>query len=80
MSGINLSLKLVKYKENPGLNARLPNYSVKMGFGLHVGWAIEVLINKLQIFYLYINKNNKKIFFFFFLFYKIYINIYLFKY
>jgi len=41
MSGINLSKKLKKYKENPGLNARLPNYSVKMGFGLHVGWAIE---------------------------------------
>ena len=42
MSGINLSKKLVKYKENPGLRARLPNYTVKMGFGLHVGWAIEV--------------------------------------
>eukprot|EP00891_Asterochloris_glomerata_P009900 jgi/Astpho2/9900/e_gw1.00152.86.1_t len=23
------------------LNARMPNYQVKMGFGLHVGWAIE---------------------------------------
>jgi class 3 adenylate cyclase len=23
------------------LNERMPNYSVKMGFGLHVGWAIE---------------------------------------
>jgi class 3 adenylate cyclase len=32
---------LIKYKENPGLNLRLPNYSVKMGFGLHCGWAIE---------------------------------------
>lgn len=49
MSGINLSKKLKKYKENPGLNARLPNYSVKMGFGLHVGWAIEVLIFKIFI-------------------------------
>jgi hypothetical protein len=39
-----LSHKLVKYNTHPGLNARLENYSVKMGFGLHVGWAIEVKI------------------------------------
>lgn len=38
---IKKSRKLVKYKENRGLNERMPNYSVKMGFGLHVGWAIE---------------------------------------
>jgi hypothetical protein len=36
-----LSKKLLKYKSHEGLNERLPNYSVKMGFGLHVGWAIE---------------------------------------
>lgn len=30
-----LSKKLVKYNIHPGLNARLENYSVKMGFGLH---------------------------------------------
>ena len=37
-----MSTKLAKYKKNEGLLKRLPNYSVKMGFGLHVGWAIEV--------------------------------------
>lgn len=41
VSALKKSRKLVKYKENKGLNERLPNYSVKMGFGLHVGWAIE---------------------------------------
>ncbi len=41
MSGINASPKLSKYRSNEGLNERIPNYSVKMGFGLHVGWAIE---------------------------------------
>jgi class 3 adenylate cyclase len=41
ISSIRKSRKLVKYKENKGLNERMPNYSVKMGFGLHVGWAIE---------------------------------------
>jgi class 3 adenylate cyclase len=41
ISAIKVSRNLVKYKENKELNVRMPNYSVKMGFGLHVGWAIE---------------------------------------
>jgi class 3 adenylate cyclase len=41
VSGLKRSRKMVKYKEHKGLNHRMPNYSVKMGFGLHVGWAIE---------------------------------------
>ena len=41
ISQIKKSRKLVKYQYHPGLNLRMPNYSVKMGFGLHVGWAIE---------------------------------------
>lgn len=41
ISSIKKSRKLVKYSENEGLNKRMPNYSVKMGFGLHVGWSIE---------------------------------------
>lgn len=41
ISSIKTSRNLVKYKENKGLNERMPNYSVKMGFGLHLGWAIE---------------------------------------
>lgn len=33
---------LQKYKQNEGLKNRIKNYEgVKMGFGLHVGWAIE---------------------------------------
>jgi len=30
-----------KYANHAGLNKRMPNYEVKMGFGLHQGWAIE---------------------------------------
>ena len=30
-----------KYANHTGLNTRMPNYEVKMGFGLHLGWAIE---------------------------------------
>ena len=41
ISASKRSRKLLKYKENKKLNERMPNYSVKMGFGLHVGWAIE---------------------------------------
>lgn len=36
-----MSNKLVKYNNNPQLNAKYPNYSVNMGMGLHIGWAIE---------------------------------------
>ena len=35
------SHKLDKYRKNPGLNERIKNYSVKLGFGLHCGWSIE---------------------------------------
>ncbi len=41
IAALRRSRKLVKYKENKLLNDRMPNYSVKMGLGLHVGWAIE---------------------------------------
>lgn len=41
ISQIKRSRKLVKYSEHKGLNERMPNYSVKLGYGLHVGWAIE---------------------------------------
>jgi class 3 adenylate cyclase len=42
ITSVSISRKLEKYKGHPGLNERLPNYCVKMGFGLHLGWAIEV--------------------------------------
>jgi len=41
IAGLKRSRKLLKYSQHKGLNDRMPNYSVKMGLGLHVGWAIE---------------------------------------
>lgn len=41
ITNVAMSPKLAKYKTHAGLNKRIPNYSVKMGFGLHLGWAIE---------------------------------------
>jgi class 3 adenylate cyclase len=38
---INRNPKILKYRKNEALRRQMPNYSVKMGFGLHVGWAIE---------------------------------------
>jgi hypothetical protein len=38
---INRDPKMLRYRKNARLNAHLPNYAVRMGFGLHVGWAIE---------------------------------------
>ena len=41
IASIKKSRKLLRFKENKILNERIPNYQIKMGFGLHVGWAIE---------------------------------------
>jgi class 3 adenylate cyclase len=55
---INKSRNLYQYRSYEKLNARMPNYSVKMGFGLHVGWAIEGAIGsdfKVDVSYLSAN-------------------------
>lgn len=41
IAAVNKSKKMAKYREYEDLNARMPNYRVKMGFGMHAGWAIE---------------------------------------
>lgn len=41
IAALKRSRNLIQYKEHKALNERMPNYSVKMGFGLHVGYAIE---------------------------------------
>ena len=41
MSGLKRSRRIKMYCDHPGLNERMPNYDVRMGFGLHAGWAIE---------------------------------------
>ena len=35
---------MLNYREHLGLNQRIPEYKVKLGFGLHIGWSIEGLI------------------------------------
>ena len=42
VAAIARSETLQKYKNNKGLQDRIKDYwGVKMGFGLHFGWAIE---------------------------------------
>merc|ERR1711881_405320 len=41
VAAVARSAVLAEYQEHPGLLARLPNYRVRMGFGLHLGSAIE---------------------------------------
>jgi class 3 adenylate cyclase len=41
IAALKRARKLVKYSNHQGLNARMPGFEVKMGYGLHVGWAIE---------------------------------------
>jgi hypothetical protein len=43
---ITVSRVLKAYSNRADLNARMPGFSVQMGFGLHVGWAIEGAIGE----------------------------------
>ena len=36
--------QILAYREHKGLNERIKDYAVKIGYGLHMGWAIEGLI------------------------------------
>jgi class 3 adenylate cyclase len=38
---INKFSHILEYRQDKGLTDRMPGYAVKMGFGLHQGWAIE---------------------------------------
>lgn len=46
---IAVSSLLKKYSNRADLNARMPGFMVQMGFGLHVGWAIEGAIGEMMI-------------------------------
>jgi class 3 adenylate cyclase len=38
---INKDKRILAYRNDPGIMSNLPDYKVNMGFGLHLGWAIE---------------------------------------
>ncbi|EGR33596.1 hypothetical protein IMG5_048380 [Ichthyophthirius multifiliis] len=38
---LNREPKILAYRSDKRLNRRMPNYKVKIGFGLHIGWSIE---------------------------------------
>lgn len=41
LSGIKKSRKMLRYKNHDGLNKRMKNYEVRLGLGMHLGYAIE---------------------------------------
>ena len=41
ISELNRNLTILKYNEHQAILEKLPNFKVKMGFGLHFGWGIE---------------------------------------
>ena len=41
IASISRKSQVLEYNENEKLIERMPNYKVKLGFGLHSGWAIE---------------------------------------
>lgn len=44
---LHTSGHILKYSRNAKINDRIHNYQVKMGFGLHLGWAIEGAIGSI---------------------------------
>jgi class 3 adenylate cyclase len=57
---VHTSPTLNRYKSNPLLCRRIPGFHVNMGFGLHIGWAIEGAIgsdHKIDASYLSPNVN-----------------------
>ena len=46
-AALRRSPKMAAYAANPRLAARMPGFRVRMGYGLHVGWAIEGAIGSL---------------------------------
>lgn len=38
---INKDPLILEYRNHPKLKHKIPNFKVDMGFGLHIGWAIE---------------------------------------
>ena len=64
LAGIWESWKCDSYWDNEDLNAWMPNYWVSLGFGLHIGWAIEGAIGstfKIDASYLSPNVNMANI-------------------
>ena len=58
------SWKCDAYRDNEDLNKWMPNYRVSLGFGLHIGWAIEGAIGstfKIDASYLSPNVNMSNI-------------------
>ena len=41
ISGLKKSRKMIKYRQHPGLNKLMPNYDVRLGMGLHMGYSVE---------------------------------------
>ena len=41
ISGLKKARKMVKYREHEEFNKRMPNYDVRLGMGLHMGFSIE---------------------------------------
>lgn len=41
MAALKRARKMKVYAKHEGLNKRMPGYTVRLGYGLHLGWAIE---------------------------------------
>jgi len=55
---INICPEFTQYQNNLQLRRRIPDYKVRLGYGLHIGWAIEGAIGtSLKIDASYLSQN-----------------------
>ncbi len=45
-AALKRSTRLWRYARREDINRRMPGYQLQMGFGLHIGWAIEGAIGE----------------------------------
>ena len=50
-AALKRSTRLWRYAQREDINRRMPGYQLQMGFGLHIGWAIEGAIGELCAYY-----------------------------
>ena len=41
---IETQSSMISYRKHGALNKRMPNYKVRIGYGMHLGWGVEGLI------------------------------------
>jgi hypothetical protein len=45
---ITINATLNPWRKHPAILARMPDFEIKLGFGLHMGWAVEGALDRAE--------------------------------